>query len=139
MVAAAGLCTVVLMCWLAASAAATVIKVNTHQGTTAFDAARLGSFSVTVRHTARHAVRTGVLAGYRITVTNRSGHTARNLWICSRIPRHMAFVRATRRLRAFHGMRCLVLATFLPSHSTSFHLTVIARVRHRPPLVRFTG
>lgn len=134
------------MCWLAAPAAATVIRVNTHRGTTAVDARGVGNFSVTVRHTGRHAMPIGVLAGYRITVTNRSAHAARDLWICSRIPRHMAFVRATRKLRAFHGMRCLVLATFLPGHSTTFHLTLRAsRVRHRPPLARgappprFTG
>jgi uncharacterized repeat protein (TIGR01451 family) len=70
-------------------------------------------------------VTAGGLAGYRITVTNRSRrHTARNLWICDRIPSHMRFVRATRRLRVFRRMRCLVIATLLPHHSTSFHLTL---------------
>jgi uncharacterized repeat protein (TIGR01451 family) len=70
-------------------------------------------------------VTAGGLAGYRITVTNRSRrHTARNLWICDRIPSHMTFVRATRRLRAFRHMRCLVIARLLPHHSTSFHLTL---------------
>jgi uncharacterized repeat protein (TIGR01451 family) len=67
----------------------------------------------------------GGLAGYRITVTNRSRrHTARNLWICDRIPSHMTFVRATRRLRVFRRMRCLVIARLLPHQSTSFHLTL---------------
>jgi|EndMetStandDraft_2_1072991.scaffolds.fasta_scaffold07191_3 uncharacterized repeat protein (TIGR01451 family) len=70
-------------------------------------------------------VTAGGLAGYRITVTNRSRrHTARNLWICDRIPRNMTFVRATRRLRVFRGMRCLVIARLLPRRSTSFHLTL---------------
>ena len=70
-------------------------------------------------------VTAGGLAGYRITVTNRSRrHTARNLWICDRIPRHMTFVRATRTLRVFRSMRCLVIARLLPHHSTSFHLTL---------------
>jgi uncharacterized repeat protein (TIGR01451 family) len=70
-------------------------------------------------------VTAGGLAGYRITVTNRSRrHTARNLWICDRIPRHMTFVRATRRLRVFRRMRCLVIARLLPRRSTSFHLTL---------------
>jgi len=67
----------------------------------------------------------GGLAGYRITVTNRSRrHTARNLWACDRIPRHMKFVRANRRLRVFRGMRCLVIVRLLPLRSTSFHLTL---------------
>jgi uncharacterized repeat protein (TIGR01451 family) len=70
-------------------------------------------------------VTAGGLAGYRITVTNRSRrHTARNLWICDRIPRRMTFVRATRRLRVFRRMRCLVIARLLPRRSTSFHLTL---------------
>jgi uncharacterized repeat protein (TIGR01451 family) len=70
-------------------------------------------------------VTAGGLAGYRITVTNRSRrHTARNLWICDRIPRNMTFVRATRRLRVFRRMRCLVIARLLPRRSTSFHLTL---------------
>ena len=70
-------------------------------------------------------VTAGGLAGYRITVTNRSRrHTARNLWICDRIPRNMTFVRATRRLRVFRRMRCLVVARLLPRRSTSFHLTL---------------
>jgi uncharacterized repeat protein (TIGR01451 family) len=70
-------------------------------------------------------VSAGGLAGYRITVTNRSRrHTARNLWICDRIPRHMTFVRATRRLRVFRRMRCLVIARLLPRRSSSFHLTL---------------
>jgi uncharacterized repeat protein (TIGR01451 family) len=70
-------------------------------------------------------VTAGGLAGYRITVTNRSRrHTARNLWICDRIPRNMTFVRATRRLRVFRRMRCLVIARVLPRRSTSFHLTL---------------
>ena len=70
-------------------------------------------------------VTAGGLAGYRITVTNRSRrHTARNLWICDRIPRHMTFARATRRLRVFRGMRCLVIVRLLPLRSTSFHLTL---------------
>jgi uncharacterized repeat protein (TIGR01451 family) len=70
-------------------------------------------------------VTAGGLAGYRITVTNRSRrHTARNLWICDRIPRHMTFVRATRRLRVFRRMRCLVIARLLPRRSSSFHLTL---------------
>jgi uncharacterized repeat protein (TIGR01451 family) len=70
-------------------------------------------------------VTAGGLAGYRITVTNRSRrHTARNLWICDRIPRSMTFVRATRRLRVFRRMRCLVIARLLPRRSTSFHLTL---------------
>jgi uncharacterized repeat protein (TIGR01451 family) len=67
----------------------------------------------------------GGLAGYRITVTNRSRrHIARNLWICDRIPRNMTFVRATRRLLVFRRMRCLVIARLLPRRSTSFHLTL---------------
>jgi uncharacterized repeat protein (TIGR01451 family) len=70
-------------------------------------------------------VAAGGLAGYRITVTNRSRrHTARNLWICDRIPRNMTFVRATRRLRVFRRMRCLAIARLLPRRSTSFHLTL---------------
>jgi uncharacterized repeat protein (TIGR01451 family) len=69
-------------------------------------------------------VTAGGLAGYRITVTSRSRHTARNLWICDRIPSHMTFVRATRGLRVFRRMRCLVIARLLPHHSTSFHLTL---------------
>jgi uncharacterized repeat protein (TIGR01451 family) len=70
-------------------------------------------------------VTAGGLAGYRITVTNGSRrHTARNLWICDRIPRNMTFVRATRRLRVFRRMRCLVIARLLPRRSTSFHLTL---------------
>jgi uncharacterized repeat protein (TIGR01451 family) len=70
------------------------------------------------------AVTAGGLARYRITVTDRSSHTARNLWICDRMPSHMRFVRATRRLRVFRGMRCLVIARLLPRHRTSFHLTL---------------
>src|SRR5262245_6091467 len=70
-------------------------------------------------------VTAGGLAGYRITVTNRSRrHTARNLWICDRIPSRMTFVRATRRLLVFRRMRCLVVARLLPRRSTSFHLTL---------------
>jgi uncharacterized repeat protein (TIGR01451 family) len=70
-------------------------------------------------------VTAGGLAGYRITVTNRSRrHTARNLWICDRIPRHMTFVRATRSLRVFRRMRCLAIARLLPRRSISFHLTL---------------
>jgi uncharacterized repeat protein (TIGR01451 family) len=69
-------------------------------------------------------VTAGGLAGYRITVTSRSRRTARNLWICDRIPRHMTFVRATRTLRIFRRMRCLVIAGLLPHHSTSFNLTL---------------
>jgi uncharacterized repeat protein (TIGR01451 family) len=69
-------------------------------------------------------VTAGGLAGYRIKVANRSRHTARDLWICDRMPRHMTFVRATRRLRVFRRMRCLVIARLLPHHGTSFHLTL---------------
>jgi uncharacterized repeat protein (TIGR01451 family) len=69
-------------------------------------------------------VMAGGMAGYQITVTNGSRHTARNLWICDRIPRHMTFVRATRRLRVFRRMRCLVIARLLPHHRTRFHVTL---------------
>jgi uncharacterized repeat protein (TIGR01451 family) len=69
-------------------------------------------------------VTAGGLAGYRITVTNRSSVTARNWWVCDRAPRQMTLVRATRELRRLGRMRCLVIARLLPHHSTSFHVTL---------------
>jgi uncharacterized repeat protein (TIGR01451 family) len=111
-----------------------MIQVNTLEHSAVFDKAGGGDLTVTVRNTVPT-----VTAGYLITVTNRGSHTARNLWVCDRIPPDMAFVRATRTLRAFRGMRCLVIARFLPHHSTSFQLTLrVARARHRAPIVRST-
>jgi uncharacterized repeat protein (TIGR01451 family) len=69
-------------------------------------------------------VMAGGLAGYRITVNNGSRHTLRNLWACDRMPKHMTFVRASRRLRVFRRMRCLVIARLLPHHRTGFHVTL---------------
>ena len=69
-------------------------------------------------------VTAGGLAGYRITVTNRSRVTARNWWACDRIPRHMTFVRSSRKLRRLGRLRCLVIPTLRPHHRVSFHLTL---------------
>ena len=69
-------------------------------------------------------VTAGGLAGYRIAVTNRSGVTAQNWWVCDRIPRAMTFVGASRKLRRLGRLQCLVIPTLGPHHRVSFHLTL---------------
>jgi uncharacterized repeat protein (TIGR01451 family) len=76
-------------------------------------------------------VTAGGLAGYRITATNRRNVTARNWWVCDRMPRGLTFVRATRALRRLGQLRCLVVATLGPHRSVSFHVT--ARVASNAP------
>jgi uncharacterized repeat protein (TIGR01451 family) len=76
-------------------------------------------------------VTAGGLAGYRITVSNPGRVAARNWWVCDRLPRGMTFVRATRRLRVFRGMRCLVTPRLGPHQHISFHVT--ARVASNAP------
>jgi uncharacterized repeat protein (TIGR01451 family) len=68
-------------------------------------------------------VTAGGLAGYRITVSNRGRVAARNWWVCDRMPRGMTFVRATRRLRVFRRMRCLVIPRLAPHQHISLHVT----------------
>jgi uncharacterized repeat protein (TIGR01451 family) len=71
----------------------------------------------------RPTVTAGSLAGYRITVTNRSRRAARNWWACDRMPRGMTFVRATAHLRRLGRLRCLVIPTLGPHQRVSFHVT----------------
>jgi uncharacterized repeat protein (TIGR01451 family) len=70
------------------------------------------------------AVMAGGLAGFRITVTNRGSVTAHDWWVCDRIPRHMTFVRASRKLRRLGSLRCLVVGTLRPHQRVSFHVTL---------------
>jgi len=69
-------------------------------------------------------VTAGGLAGYQITVTNRSRVTARNWWACDRIPRHATFVRSTRKLRRLRRLQCLVIPTLRPHQKIGFHVTL---------------
>jgi uncharacterized repeat protein (TIGR01451 family) len=69
-------------------------------------------------------VTAGGLAGFRITVANRGRVTAHDWWVCDRIPRHMTFVRASRKLRRLGSLRCLVVNTLRPHHHVSFHITL---------------
>jgi uncharacterized repeat protein (TIGR01451 family) len=76
-------------------------------------------------------VTAGGLAGYRITVSNPGRVAARNWWVCDRMPRGTTFVGASRRLRVFRHMRCLVIPTLGPHQHISFHVT--ARVASNAP------
>ena len=82
-------------------------------------------------------VTAGGPAGFRITVTNRGRVTARNWWVCDRIPRLMTFVRATGKLRRLGRLRCLVVPRLRPHQRASFHLTL--RVSPRAPSATTTN
>ncbi|HEY2656414.1 MAG TPA: putative Ig domain-containing protein [Solirubrobacteraceae bacterium] len=69
-------------------------------------------------------VMAGGLAGYRITVTNRSSVTRQNWWACDRIPRGMTFVRATLRVRRLGRLRCVVIRRLRPHQRVGFHITL---------------
>jgi uncharacterized repeat protein (TIGR01451 family) len=69
-------------------------------------------------------VRAGGHVGYRITVRNRGRAIARNLIACDRIPRHMTFVSADRRLRRVDRLRCLRIPRLRPGQRVSFHLVL---------------
>lgn len=82
-------------------------------------------------------VTAGGLAGYRITVTNRSRVTARNWWVCDRAPRQMTFVRASTNLRRLGRLRCLVIARLRPHQRVGFHVTL--RVASNAPSTTMTN
>lgn len=90
-----------------------------------------GPPDIIVKNPDSPTVTAGGLAGYRITVTNRSNVAARNWWVCDRMPRRMTFVRATRRLHRLRRLRCLVIPRLAPHQHISFHVT--ARVASNAP------
>ena len=66
----------------------------------------------------------GSRVGYRITVRNRGRLAASNVLACDRIPHHMTFVSADRKLLARGGRRCLPIPRLGPGQSVSFHLVL---------------
>ena len=71
-------------------------------------------------------VTAGSRVGYQITVRNRGGAIARNVWACDHIPKGTTFVSADHALRRLGSERCLVIPSLRPGASTGFHLVLKA-------------
>jgi uncharacterized repeat protein (TIGR01451 family) len=69
-----------------------------------------------------HTASPGGRVGYRITVRNRGRLNASHVLVCDRIPSHMTFVSADRKLLRRGGRRCLLIPRLAPGQRVSFQV-----------------
>lgn len=83
--------------------------------------------SVTLRlRTAHRRVTAGDRVSYRVRVSNPASAAVRDVRVCDRLPRGLAFVRASRRARVQAGWHCVEIARIAGHRSATIRLTARA-------------